>query len=105
EVLERAGYELSVIRAMGFSSYFLIFWDLANFARSENVLTGSGRGSATGCLIAYLLNVTKVDPIEHGLIFERFLNPSRVSAPDVDWDIPVYWRERLINYTKEKYGE
>lgn len=105
EALERAAYELGVIRSMGFASYFLIFWDIANFAKSQNVVTGAARGSAGGVLCSWALGITKVNPLEYGLIFERFLNPDRVSLPDIDYDVPNFWRETLINYTKEKYGE
>ena len=104
EALDRAAYELNVIRSMGFASYFLIFWDIAKFAKSQNVVTGAARGSAGGVLCSWALGITKVNPLDYGLIFERFLNPDRVSLPDIDYDVPNFWRETLINYTKEKYG-
>jgi DNA polymerase-3 subunit alpha len=105
EYAERAAYELSVIKALNLSSYFLIFWDLVNFTQREGILTGPGRGSAAGSLVSYILGITKLDPIEHNLIFERFINPSRIALADVDWDTDTRYREILINYTKEKYGE
>lgn len=104
EYLERAAHELSIIRGMDLSSYFLIFWDLVNFANRYGILTGPGRGSAAGSLVSYALGITKLDPIEHNLIFERFINPDRVALADIDWDVDTRYREQLINYTKEKYG-
>ena len=103
-VYERAAYELSVFESMGVASYMLILWDLLRFARNEGIFTPPGRGSAAGCLVSYVLGVTKVDPIKYDLIFERFLNPSRIALPDVDLDIEQRYREKMINYTIEKYG-
>lgn len=105
EVLERAKYELQVIRDLNLSSYFLIFWDLAAFARRERIMTGPGRGSAAGSIVSYALGITKLDPLKHGLIFERFINPDRIALADIDWDIDTRYREKLINYVKAKYGE
>ncbi len=105
EVLERAKYELQVIKDLHLSSYFLIFWDLAAFARRERIMTGPGRGSAAGSIVSYALGVTKLDPLKHGLIFERFINPDRIALADIDWDIDTRYREKLINYSKEKYGD
>ncbi len=104
EVYERAAYELSVFQSMGVSSYMLILWDLLKFARNEGIFTPPGRGSAAGSLVSYVLGITKVDPLEYGLIFERFLNPSRIALPDVDLDIEQRYREKMINYTIQKYG-
>jgi DNA polymerase III subunit alpha len=102
---ERLEYELEVIRKTNFSDYFLIVWDFMKFAREQSILTGPGRGSAAGSLVAYVLNITNVDPIEHGLLFERFLNPERVSMPDIDIDFPDQRRDEVIQYVVEKYGE
>jgi DNA polymerase III subunit alpha len=96
--------ELEVIRQTGYSSYFLIVWDFYNFAREQGILTGPGRGSAAGSLVAYCLGITNLDPIAHGLLFERFLNKDRVSMPDIDCDFSVEGRERVIRYVTEKYG-
>ena len=101
---ERLAYELSVIRSLNLSSYFLIFWDLVAFAEREGILTGPGRGSAAGSLVSYVLGITKLDPIQHNLIFERFINPDRLALADIDWDVDTRYREKLINYTREKYG-
>lgn len=103
-VVERLEYELSVIEAMGFSGYFLIVWDAVQFARRNNIPVGPGRGSAGGSLVAYLLSITQVDPLEHGLLFERFLNPERVGMPDIDLDLCYRGREKVLHYLKEKYG-
>jgi DNA polymerase-3 subunit alpha len=104
ELEERLEYELSVIRKMGFSAYFLIIWDFINFAKSKGIPVGPGRGSAAGSLVAYLLEITEIDPIRFGLIFERFLNPERLSMPDVDTDFCVERRGEVIQYVNEKYG-
>ncbi|MDQ6771424.1 MAG: DNA polymerase III subunit alpha, partial [Candidatus Dormibacteraeota bacterium] len=101
---ERAATELEVIRQTGFSSYFLIVWDFYKFARSSGVVTGPGRGSAAGSLVAYCLGITDLDPLAHGLLFERFLNKDRVSMPDIDCDFSVEGRERVIRYVTDKYG-
>lgn len=103
--IERAEMELACIQSMGFSSYFLIVWDFIDYARRHDIPVGPGRGSAAGSLVAYALKITDIDPIEHGLIFERFLNPERVSMPDIDIDFCYENRGRVIEYVKRKYGE
>jgi len=103
-VNERADQELSVISQTGYASYFLIVWDFYNFARKNGIVVGPGRGSAAGSLVSYCLGITNLDPLEHGLIFERFLNIDRVSMPDIDCDFSVEGRERVIRYVSEKYG-
>ncbi|MFD6438679.1 DNA polymerase III subunit alpha [Peribacillus sp. NPDC060186] len=102
---ERLRYELDVINKMKFSDYFLIVWDFMKFAKDNQILTGPGRGSAAGSMVAYVLSITDVDPIEHSLLFERFLNPERVSMPDIDIDFPDNRREEVIAYVAKKYGE
>ncbi|KAB7706023.1 DNA polymerase III subunit alpha [Bacillus aerolatus] len=104
EYEDRLAYELDTIERMGFSDYFLIVWDFMKFAKDENILTGPGRGSAAGSLVAYVLGITTVDPLEHGLLFERFLNPERVSMPDIDLDFPDHRRDEVIRYVANKYG-
>jgi DNA polymerase III subunit alpha len=104
EYLERLDYELDVIGRMGFSDYFLIVWDFMKFARERDILTGPGRGSAAGSLVSYALSITDVDPIKHHLLFERFLNPERVSMPDIDIDFPDHRRDEVIEYVEAKYG-
>ncbi|MFB1080433.1 DNA polymerase III subunit alpha [Jeotgalibacillus sp. JSM ZJ347] len=101
---QRLQYELKVIDQMGFNDYFLIIWDVMKFAREQHILAGPGRGSAAGSLTAYALYITHVDPIEHKLLFERFLNPERVTLPDIDLDFPDDRRDEVIQYTAEKYG-
>jgi DNA polymerase-3 subunit alpha len=103
-VKERAANELSVISQTGYASYFLIVWDFYNFARKSGIVVGPGRGSAAGSLVSYCLGITNLDPLQHGLIFERFLNIDRVSMPDIDCDFSVEGRERVIRYVSEKYG-
>jgi len=103
-VLERLAYELRVIGDMGFSSYFLITWDLIKHARDSNIRVGPGRGSAAGCAVAYCLRITDLDPIKYDLLFERFLNPSRVSMPDIDMDFDSRYRDEMIRYAAERYG-
>src|SRR5580765_6422834 len=103
-VRERADNELSVISQTGYASYFLIVWDFYNFARQNGIVVGPGRGSAAGSLVSYCLGITNLDPLQHGLIFERFLNIDRVSMPDIDCDFSVEGRERVIRYVSEKYG-
>ena len=105
EALERADYELGVIERMGFSGYFLIVWDFVKYAKDSGIAVGPGRGSAAGSLVAYSLRITDVDPLRYGLLFERFLNPERVSMPDIDIDFSVRGRERVIRYVTEKYGK
>src|SRR5579872_413689 len=101
---ERAEAELAVIKQTGYASYFLIVWAFYNFARQNGIVTGPGRGSASGSLVSYCLGITNLDPLQHGLIFERFLNIDRVSMPDIDCDFSVEGRERVIRYVSEKYG-
>ncbi len=105
EARQRASYELDVIIRMGFASYFLIVRDFIAFARGRGIGVGPGRGSVAGSLVAYALRITDVDPLEHALIFERFLNPDRVSMPDIDIDFDDLRRGEVIEYVKEKYGE
>jgi DNA polymerase-3 subunit alpha len=104
-VYDRLDLELSVINRMGFASYFLIVWDFIDYARRSGISVGPGRGSAAGSVVAYCLRITDVDPIEHKLLFERFLNPERVSMPDIDIDFCFENRGRVIEYVKRKYGE
>ncbi|MCW2991568.1 MAG: polymerase alpha subunit, partial [Solirubrobacterales bacterium] len=104
EAVERMNYELGVIDKMGFSGYFLIVWDFVDWAKGNGVAVGPGRGSAAGSLVAYCLNITDVDPLRYDLLFERFLNPERVSMPDIDIDFSVRGRERVMRYVTEKYG-
>jgi len=103
-VMDRAASELDVIRQTGYASYFLIVWDFYNFARKSGIAVGPGRGSAAGSLVSYCLGITNLDPLEHGLIFERFLNIDRVSMPDIDCDFSVEGREKVIRYVSQKYG-
>src|SRR5205823_10867692 len=105
EAVERAEYELSVIDRMGFSSYFLIVWDFVKYAKDSGIAVGPGRGSAAGSIVAYCLQITDIDPLRYDLLFERFLNPERVSMPDIDIDFSVRGRERVIRYVTEKYGK
>lgn len=102
---ERLNGELGLIEKMGFTSYFLIVWDFIRFAKENGIPVGPGRGSAAGSLVAYALSITDLDPIEHGLIFERFLNPDRVSLPDIDIDFCYERRDEVIDYVRKKYGE
>jgi DNA polymerase-3 subunit alpha len=104
EIEERCKYELEIINKMGFDAYFLIVWDFINFAKTHDVPVGPGRGSAAGSLVAYALGITDLDPMEHHLLFERFLNPERISMPDVDIDFGD-GRERVIDYVTQKYGK
>ncbi|BCA86073.1 DNA-directed DNA polymerase [Enterococcus saigonensis] len=101
---QRLDYELDIIHQMGFDDYFLIVWDVMDFAHRNNIVTGAGRGSAAGSLVAFVLAITDVDPIEYELLFERFLNPERYTMPDIDLDIPDNRREEVLHYVKEKYG-
>ncbi|MGH7869314.1 MAG: DNA polymerase III subunit alpha, partial [Candidatus Dormibacteraceae bacterium] len=103
-VHERMESELAVITETGYSSYFLIVWDFFRFAREQGIVTGPGRGSAAGSLVAYCLGITSLDPLAHGLLFERFLNRERISMPDIDSDFSVEGREKVIRYVNEKYG-
>ncbi len=102
---ERLKYELSVIKRMNFSDYFLIVWDFMNYAHENNILTGPGRGSAAGSLVSFCLRITDVDPIKHRLLFERFLNPERITMPDIDIDFPDTRRDEVIAYVAKKYGK
>jgi DNA polymerase-3 subunit alpha len=104
EILKRIDYELGIINKTGFPSYFLIVWDFVNWAKTNGVPVGPGRGSAAGAIITYCLGITDIDPLEHDLVFERFLNPERVSPPDIDIDFADDSREKVINYVVEKYG-
>ena len=101
---QRLDYELGIIIKMGFSGYFLIVADFINYARKSRIPVGPGRGSAAGSLVAYCLNITNLDPIRYGLLFERFLNPDRISMPDIDIDFCMNGRDDVINYVAEKYG-
>ena len=101
EYIQRLEYELNVINSMGFTDYFLIVYDMIRFARSKDILIGPGRGSAAGSLVAYCLGITHIDPIQNHLLFERFLNPERISMPDIDTDIPDNRREEVIDYLVE----
>ena len=104
DVIDRISYELKVICDMGFASYFLITWDLIKHARDNDIRVGPGRGSAAGCAVAYCLWITDLDPIKYDLLFERFLNPSRVSMPDIDMDFETRYRDEMIRYAAERYG-
>ena len=105
ELIKRLTYELETIRNMGYVDYFLIVWDFINYAREHDVGVGPGRGSAAGSLVSYTLKITNIDPIRYSLIFERFLNPERVSMPDIDVDFEPEGRQKIIDYVSEKYGE
>ncbi len=98
-------YELDIIRQMGYVDYFLIVWDFIHFARENGIAVGPGRGSAAGSLVSYTLEITNIDPVRYNLIFERFLNPERVTMPDIDIDFCVERRQEVIDYVSEKYGE
>ena len=103
ELEERLDYELSVIKKMGYVDYFLIVWDFINYAKSNGIAVGPGRGSAAGSIVAYCLEITDIDPIKYNLIFERFLNPERVSMPDIDIDFCYERRPEVIDYVMKKY--
>ena len=104
EVSERIRYELGVIGEMGFETYFLIIWDLIREARDRGIRTGPGRGSAAGSMVSYCLEITQIDPLEYGLIFERFLNPGRAAMPDIDIDFDERYRGEIIDYVRSRYG-
>ncbi len=104
EYMKRLQYEVKIINKMGFAPYFLIVWDFINFAKSRGIPVGPGRGSAAGSLVAYSLNITEIDPIKYNLFFERFLNPDRISMPDIDVDFCKDKRDEVIRYVAEKYG-
>ncbi|MBU1202935.1 DNA polymerase III subunit alpha [Patescibacteria group bacterium] len=104
-IKERLDYELSIITKTGFAAYFLIVQDFVNWAKEQKIVVGPGRGSAAGSLVSYLINITNIDPIKYELIFERFLNPERISMPDIDLDFADIRREEVIRYVEEKYGK
>ncbi|BBM54270.1 DNA polymerase III subunit alpha [Leptotrichia wadei] len=103
-VLERAEYELEIIDKMGYNGYFIIVWDFIKFSRENGIYVGPGRGSAAGSIVSYALNITEIDPLKYNLIFERFLNPERISMPDIDIDFDQEQREIVIDYVVNKYG-
>jgi DNA polymerase III subunit alpha len=105
EYKERLEYELNMLEQMGYSTYFLVVWDYIKYARDNGIAVGPGRGSAAGSLVAYALAITNIDPVHHGLLFERFLNPERKSMPDIDTDFCIDQREKIIEYVTEKYGD
>lgn len=105
EVKKRLDYELSVIKKTAYAHYFLIVSDIVNWAKREGIVVGPGRGSAAGSLVSYVLNITNIDPLAYGLLFERFLNPERVSAPDIDIDFADARRDEVIAYTRKRYGQ
>ncbi len=105
EMMERAKFELSIINSMGYTGYFLIVWDFISFAKKHGIPVGPGRGSGAGSLVAYCLGITDIDPLKYGLLFERFLNPERVSMPDFDIDFCYERRGEVIEYVTEKYGK
>ncbi len=105
ELHERLNYELGVLEKLGFTSYFLIVWDFIHYAKQQGIPVGPGRGSAAGSMVAYVLGITDLDPVRYGLIFERFLNPERVSPPDIDVDFCQARRGEVIEYVRRKYGE
>lgn len=104
-LIDRLEYELHIIKTMGYVDYFLIVWDFIRFARESSIPTGPGRGSGAGSIVSYTLGITKIDPIKYNLIFERFLNPERVSMPDIDSDFCYERRQEVIDYVVEKYGK
>lgn len=104
EIQEREEYELSVIKTMGYVDYFLIVWDYINWAKSQGIPVGPGRGSGAGSIVAYAIGITDIDPIKYSLIFERFLNPERISMPDFDVDFCYERRQEVIDYVARKYG-
>lgn len=103
--IERVKYELEIINRMGFCNYFLVVWDYVHYAKEHDILVGPGRGSAAGSLIAYCLEITDIDPMAYNLLFERFLNPERITMPDIDMDFEYIRREEIIRYCIDKYGE
>lgn len=104
-ILQRVNFELETITTMGFDEYFLIIWDLIHFARNKGIVVGPGRGSAAGAIITYCLKITDLDPLQYELLFERFLNPARVSMPDIDIDFEDERRDEILSYVREKYGK
>jgi DNA polymerase III subunit alpha len=105
EARKRLEYELGIIHHMGYDSYFLIVWDFIRYARSKGIAVGPGRGSAAGSIVAYILGITDIDPLKYALLFERFLNPDRVTMPDIDIDFCYIRREEVIDYVKRRYGD
>ena len=105
KIVNRLKYELSVIKKTGFATYFLIVQDFVNWAKKQNIVVGPGRGSASGSIVSYLLNITDIDPIKYKLLFERFLNPERISMPDIDLDFADTRRDEVIDYVRQKYGQ
>ncbi len=105
EINERLEYELDVIKKTGFAAYFIIVWDFVNYAKENGIKVGPGRGSAAGSIVSYALGITSIDPLEHGLLFERFLNPERISMPDIDIDFCYERRNEVIDYVAKKYGQ
>lgn len=103
-VQKQLAYELEVIKNMGYATYFLIVWDFVHFAKNRGIMVGPGRGSAAGSLVSYVLGITDIDPLQYGLLFERFLNPERISMPDIDIDFCFERRDEVIRYVTEKYG-
>lgn len=104
ELADRFRFELGIIQKTGFASYILIVWDIVNFAKSQNIAVGPGRGSAAGSLISYLIGITNIDPIKYSLLFERFLNPDRIAPPDIDLDFADHRRNEVLDYIAKKYG-
>ncbi|GAH16860.1 unnamed protein product, partial [marine sediment metagenome] len=105
EVNKRLEHELEIILKMDYASYFLIVWDFIRFAKENGIPVGPGRGSAAGSLVSYLLGITNIDPLKYGLLFERFLNPSRITLPDIDIDFCDKRRDEIIEYVRTKYGK
>src|SRR5213075_553960 len=105
ELIKRLDYEIDVLKRTGFISYILIVWDFIHFAKEKGIPVGPGRGSAAGSIVAYVLGITDIDPIQYGLIFERFLNPDRISPPDIDLDFCESRRGEVLEYVRQKYGE
>ena len=105
ELKSQLQYELDIIKQMGYVDYFLIVWDFIRFAREQDIAVGPGRGSAAGSIVAYTLAITNIDPLRYNLIFERFLNPERVTMPDIDIDFCVERRQEVIDYVSKKYGK
>jgi DNA polymerase-3 subunit alpha len=105
EIIDRAMYELGIIFKMGFSGYFLVVWEFINWSKENNIPIGPGRGSGAGSLVAYAMTITDIDPFRFKLIFERFLNPERVSMPDFDVDMDYDFRQDIIQHTRDLYGD
>ena len=105
DLRQRLESELQVIESMGYVEYFLIVWDFIHYAKTKGIPVGPGRGSAAGSIVSYCLDITEIDPIKYNLIFERFLNPERVSMPDIDVDFCIERRQEVIDYVIDKYGK